>query len=41
MTGAQNPFSFAGQKAVVIAGSAGIGKGIAELIAQLGGQVGF
>jgi hypothetical protein len=39
MTGAQHPFSFAGQKAVVIAGSAGIGKGITELIPQLGGQV--
>lgn len=35
----EHPFSFAGQKAVVIGGSAGIGKGIAELIAQLGGQV--
>jgi len=34
-----NPFSFAGKKTVVIAGSAGIGRGIAELIAQLGGQV--
>lgn len=34
-----HPFSFVGKKAVVIAGSAGIGKGIAELIAQLGGQV--
>lgn len=40
MTGQQqNPFSFAGQKAVVIAGSRGIGKGIADLIVQLGGQV--
>lgn len=35
----EHPFSLAGKKAVVIGGSAGIGRGIADLIAQLGGQV--